>query len=322
VKFSKPAGELGAQKNMLRELEMDLALAAARGGLSAPQLGEFHTLLQKWIPVVASKLPKDSYAILQNGLPAAAALVEKEAMEARKGHQLHLCGDGAQDARGRSVFLTTAEFGGGKSQIVDVSFPVSSLNHKSLGEMNAKIMLELGGSKKIDSYHHDAVAYGFKWGNETLANTFTIFLTDVCHRFDGILDAMIESCPAVEKIISCCNSLFKSTNRAQVSDFKSFIELKGYQFKQYPSPGQIRAWTGDYRVLEWLFLYYELLVSYINETFHLVKNPSEKLVELKDFCRNDSESGDFKIVLAWFLQYCRYCHSNNGVAVPDHPNCS
>jgi hypothetical protein len=224
-------------------------------------------------------------------------------MEARKGHQLHLCGDGAQDARGRSVFLTTAEFGGGKSQIVDVSFPVSSLNHKSLGEMNAKIMLELGGSKKIDSYHHDAVAYGFKWGNETLANTFTIFLTDVCHRFDGILDAMIESCPAVEKIISCCNSLFKSTNRAQVSDFKSFIELKGYQFKQYPSPGQIRAWTGDYRVLEWLFLYYELLVSYINETFHLVKNPSEKLVELKDFCRNDSESGDFKIVLAWFLLY-------------------
>jgi hypothetical protein len=299
--FKRPS--VGTTKEQLLELQADLAEAVALGGLSFLQLEPIIALLKKWLPGVASKLPLDVYAILDRGLPIASAKVEEEAARARVGFQLHLSGDAATDERDKSVFLTTAEFDGGRSQLLDVAFPSDSLNHVSLGNLNMKIIARVGGYEKVDTYHHDGVSYGIKYGNEHLGGTYTRFLTDPCHRLDGVLDAMLASSVPMQAIISCLNNIFKSTNRSFKGEFSSYLDEQGLVLLKYPSPGETRAWTGQYRVLEWLYMYYDHLARFILQRFPHMKDPSTKMIELKEFFQNDAQCNDFKIVLVWFLQY-------------------
>ena len=303
IQLNVPIAAAGS-KDEVAELQVDLACATALGGATAGQLVYFMDVLRKWCPIVASALPIDGATVLRNHLGTAAAMVEAAKSEERKGHQLHLSGDAMTDNRARSVYLTTAEFDGGKSQLLSIKFPKEALNNKSLGEMNSAIIESVGGSSLIDSYHHDAVSYGFKWGNEQLRDTYTKFLTDPCHRLDGVLEAMMDDCPAIQTLLSCGNNLFKKTNRSWVQRFVNYLAEKGYASIMYPSPGDTRSWTGDYRVLEWYFLYLGPLAEFVCADYPRSKDPGTHLAQLHTLVSSEGILEDTKIVIAWFLQYC------------------
>lgn len=301
LEFNAPKSSGVVDKSV--ELMKDLAMAAALGGASVPQMGQFVQLIKKWVdPSVSTLLPKDPYAIMAKGLPLAACKVELAAEEERKGFQQHLAGDAASDNRGRSVYITTTEFGDGKSQIVDIAFPDQSLDSKSLGEINSRVIASIGGTEKVDTYAHDSAAYMVLWG-KTLDTTYTLDMGDVIHRLDGAMDRMFESCPELLQIVSCLNNLMCKTHRGFVQGFSTFVQ-KEYEFRMYPSPGETRAWTGTYRVLEWCYLYLDLLVTYVTTTFPRTADPSEKLVAFYDFACDAQRVAEFRVILVWYLQYC------------------
>lgn len=301
LEFNAPKGQSDMEK--VSELMTDLAMATAAGGASVPQMGHFVHLLKKWLnPAIVTHLPNDPYAIMQKGLPLAAAAVEREASDERRGYQHHLSGDAATDNRGRSVYLTTTEFGGGKSQLVDIAFPVSSLDAKVVGEINSRVIAAMGGNAKVDTYHHDSAAYMVKWG-KTLDSTYTLDCGDVVHRLDGAMDRMFESSTELKLVVSCLNNLLCSSHRGFVQGFSNFVQTK-YEFRKYPSPGETRAWTGTYRVLEWCFLYLDLLVEYVGDTFPRTPDPSEKFKEFYEFACDEQRRLEFRLLLVWYLQYC------------------
>ena len=295
---AKAAADDLTLKEKQREFEIELVEVAARSGIASGQLAEFFPLLKKYVSGgVAQELPVLGRSLLRKRLRDAAEGVERRTLEERKGYQLHLAGDAAQDKRGRSVFMTTAEFGGGKSQLISVDYPSESLNHKTLGALNARIIGGVGGSPRVDSYALDSVSYNLKWSGawaKLLDGTFTVILPDACHRIDGVLDAVIGNVPVLEVLISCCNNVFKSTNRAWTKGFEEAVKESGYAPRKYISPGMTRAWTGSYRVLEWLFEFLNPLAEYVRKLFPSTKDPSKKLVELNQLFK-DNHLHDIKV---------------------------
>lgn len=134
--------------------EEELVTLAASLRLSGLQLEGLFPFLRKYtLNGLAQGLPQTGYALLTKRLQHAYETMEQELQEKRKGHQQHLANDGAQDNRGRSVFLTTSEFAGGKSQLISIDFPEKSMNAGALNDLFMKTLVKVGGMEKVDSVH-------------------------------------------------------------------------------------------------------------------------------------------------------------------------
>jgi hypothetical protein len=291
-------------KEAQQEFKEELVLLAARAGLSADQLGAFFPFLMKHVKHGrAQSLPQEGKSLLQALLSEVAKQDVARCAEERRGFQLHLCGDGAQDDKGQSVFLTTAEFNDGNSQLVSVVFPTANMDHKVLGGINEKVFADLGGTSKIDTYHHDSVGYGLKWGFTKLTDTATLFVPDPIHHVDGVLEAILDGIPVIKQLCSCMKNVFKRTNRAWCSGFYKQLSSDGFVSTRFPAPGQTRAWTGKYRILEWLYSHLDPVEKYVQATFPVTKDPSDKFKELHLLFRS-LNLHDLKVVIVWALQYC------------------
>jgi hypothetical protein len=294
--LAKAEEELREEQKNFRQA---LTLACARGGASAAQLQEFMDVLGPFLkPGLFQALPTAEH-LLRVELEGVAKKVEEEKKKEREGKQLHLAGDAAQDLRGRSVFLTTAQFGT-ESQLLDIQFPSGSMDSARLFNINNGIFARAGGSSLIDSYHSDSVAYHLKYGRTLLS---ILFLPDVCHRVDGILDVMLESMKCIVDLVSCLVNLFSSINRKWISGFEKKLKDEKYVYRKFPSPGQTRAWTGSYRVLEWCFEYLNPVAEYVRATYDSKKDPSAKFSDMHKMVTSN-QWDDTKFVVVWLLRYC------------------
>jgi hypothetical protein len=177
------------------------------------------------------------------------------------------------------------------------------MDSRVLGTINEGVFAGVGGTGWIDTYLHDSVAYGLKYGHTKLTDTPTLFVPDPIHRMDGVLLAVIDGVPALVALCSGLKNVFKRTNRSWASGFYKKILNKGFVSTRFPAPGETRAWTGKYRTLEWLYAHFDPLEEYVRETFPVTKDPSDKFKALHLLLTNHSLH-DLKVVVVWALQYC------------------
>lgn len=307
----KETGSLLASPEEIKEFQVDIVAASARGGIAPAQMDELLPVFQKWVGRgLGQSLPSDGQRLMRNRLGDARVANDAAMEKERQGHQLNLAGDAAHDNRSRSVFLSTAEFDGGKSQLVDIAFPQNTLNHKRLGTINSRVIAKVGGNEMVDTYHQDSVAYAAKWGL-TLGSTFTLLVPDPCHRLDAILEYLVDI-PVLEDLISILNNLFSPTNRQFVSGFYEHVGSLGFKSKHYPSPGETRAWTGSYRVIEWLYLYLDVLDRYVLDIYPKTSSPPKALTRAHVFFTTTHthdlkvKRSAFCIILCYPLNY-RLC---------------
>lgn len=273
--------------------------------ISPAQAEYLFPLFQEYCPIYGNSLPMTGRPLFEKYLSVVENDLDEEMREHREGFQLHLSNDAGQDRRGLPILFTTAEFNSGTSQLIDMTFPKTALNNLTLKQLlENNVLSKCGGWMRIDSLALDSVAYNLTYIRLNLTPELcpTIPLPDVCHRFDGVLDKIFEN-SIVGEFIRLLNSQFSATNRKWVQGWALYLDEKGQIVKKFPSMGETRAWTGSYRICEYLFPYLRLLINYILRSFRVTKSPSESFKKLHTFCGNDEKVASLKVELVWLLQY-------------------
>ena len=287
-----------APKETRQSFAVELVTACAEANITPGQLEHLYPVLKKYLKDGLGGELQTPWYLFKKWLPEARKDVEERLKEDRADHQAHIASDAAQDRRGRSVLLTTNEFGAGHTQLIDVAFPENSVNNKEMNTQAQRIVQSVGGWDKVDSFHGDSVGYNLKFMRDNIRedNTPTLPLPDPCHRLDGILDQIIGQL-LLSDLIPLLNVQFSKTNRSWREGWGRWNNKQ----KMYPSPGETRAWTGDARVAEWLLVHLNELINYVDHTYSRTNDPSTNFTKLFNFL--DGYADLIELEVQWLVKF-------------------
>lgn len=124
-----------------------------------------------------------------------------------------------------------------------------------------------GGWGHVDSVHLDRISYNLTAMDALRINApNTLFFADRCHGFDGLLEKLVEGFSVLERCLSYLAKAFRRTRTLFLRRFENYQITNGNGVSAYPSPTITRAWAKYFRVLEWFYTEFDVLVEFMTTT--------------------------------------------------------
>lgn len=256
-----------AAKELKNAFFSDLIGSACEANITAGQLHVFRPFLLKWCKSGTGFLEDADLEWQFRKVRPAIYKARKADLEARAkaNRQLTLAVDAGTDARHVKAMYFTLDFDQ-QSFLWQTIFDGQMTAEKLVALVNETVISSFGSLDVLDIVTGDRIAYHMSaFDIMGKMAPHTLFLPDVCHGADGLINALLSGFPLLQQVVQDLKRTFRSNYTGVANAWELFqLERDLYPLKM-PSPGNTRAWAGPLKILHFVLQRFEALCDFFKE---------------------------------------------------------